>query len=105
MEIDIELEHAVLALLRVDCYLRSKQLAELAISASDYSGLRSNYRETIYVAVLSYLVQTGVASTSFKGEVKRAIVEAFPDTFYAGYGESKVEADDDTWLTAKISAD
>lgn len=100
-----------LALLRVDCWQRRWQLnaiAELAISASDYSALRSQYWETIYLACLSYLVQSEARSTSFKADVGRAVVEAFPDAFGAGYtvnGEQPIEPDDDAWLTARITAE
>lgn len=106
--LDAAAEKLELTLLRVECYLRRRQLRELAISASEYSGLNAQYRETIYLAVLSYLVQTGTASTSFKNEIKKAVVESFPDAFYAGYnfdGEQEVDKEDDSWLTARIGGE
>jgi len=72
----------------------------------DYTAIRADYRETVYGAVLEYLI-SGASSTAFRNEIKRAVVDRFPDAFYAGYraGSEDVDADDDAWLTAKINSE
>ena len=73
---------------------------------AELAGERGSYRQTVYEAVLEYLVQTGAGSRSFANAIKRAIVEEFPAAFYAAYavgGNAEVDPADDRWLTGRIT--
>lgn len=93
-----------------EAILRSTAWLEWAIKAPipdtpDFARNRREYVLNIGAAIESYL--TGDRSvTSFKNEMKREIVERFPDAFYRGYAEEgaeETEAEDERWLTDRMN--
>jgi hypothetical protein len=103
-----------LTVLRMQVAVRSLRLragramSDAAELAGGYAEVRRFYQETVYLAVMGYLVQTGVSSTQFKNEIKRDIADNFPKAFYEAYkagGVEEVDPADDDWLTAKMNAE
>lgn len=71
-----------------------------------YPETRRDHFTRVYEAVEEYL-SSAFPVTRYRNWVSLAIVENFPQAFYAGYAEASggdtVEADDDKWLTAAMN--
>lgn len=95
----------------VDLHMASQALVSMAeaIGIAELEGSPSDildaHRETVHDAVLRYLVQSDAGSRAFVNEIKRSIVDSFPEMFYLNYFENAEEIDpeDDKWLTAEIA--
>jgi len=70
-----------------------------------YPTIRREYRLSIYAAVVGYLDSAG-AITRYKNLTRHAVIDHFPEAFYAGYAEGgaeETEDDDERWLTGRIN--
>ena len=77
-------------------------LIELAIG--DYAGIRQEYRVRIYAEIADFL--NGANVTTKKNAVKKAITDAFNETFDLGYadggGKTQPSKEDVDWLDTRM---
>jgi len=69
------------------------QIVELAVG--DYAPIRSEYRESVYAAILDYLTSTKTVAAK-SNEVKRAVANAFNDAADLGFVDGGGELPDQT---------
>lgn len=73
-----------------------------------YDDIRGQYEESLFDAFISFAGSSGAGGRRYRNLAGRAVIEAVNDAFYRGYrdaGGEETEADDETWLTARQSAE
>ncbi len=79
-----------------------------AVKQGGYDAIRATYWAAIYDAVYNYL-SSDQRSTSFKSDMKQALVQAFTSTADAGYtdggGELPMDEETSAWLTDQQGAE
>ncbi len=94
---------------RLLAYVRNTIAEAMALKASipsteDYDVVSADYEKRLFDAFIGYASSSG-ASTKWRNQVRRAIVDDFAAAFYSGYveaGGEETESEDEKWLTARV---
>lgn len=83
----------------------AEQIKAALPDTQPYSTTRREYVLRIGAAVSGYLESSG-STTAWRNQARKAVVEEFPNAFYAGYAEAggeETEDEDESWLTGAIN--